>query len=358
MLRSAPVMDMAAVCESVGVGCRESLRDLARISRGRCGQLAASLATPPDSVGADAAAKHRACPPGAVRAAKAQAAGTSAWTARHVTRSVTKAGSVTWSPEPGLPRRVAARLVLAQQRPHKPSVSLAQLADHKSCPPAILVSLSGTDPSVAARLASSMACPPAAMSGLACSHDSVLRSVVARNERCPGVVVEALAADDDRMVRAQAAANWSCPPGLLERRLCADEDASVRERVAANLASRPEVLDRLASDLGFVARHAVSNPCCPTGVLQRCVSDPRPEVRREALSAIESRAGTLAADAADAGSDCVWLAALSVHLNCHPTASRGAVQSSLTAACPRQTGRAQNLPGRLVWMAAAYAFIS
>ena len=263
MLRSAPAMNMAAACESVGVDYRGSRQDLARIGRGRCGQLAASLATPPGSVGADAAAKHRACPPGAVRAAKAQAAGTSAWTARHVTRSVAKAGSVTWSPEPGLQRSVAARPVLDQQRPHKPSVSLAQLADHKSCPPAILVSLSGTDPSVAARLASSMACPPAAMSGLACSHDNVLRAAVARNERCPGVVVEALAADDDRMVRAQA---------------------------AANLASRPEVLDRLASDLdGFVARHAVSNPSCPTGVLQRCVSDPRPEVRREALSALESR---------------------------------------------------------------------
>ena len=288
MLRSAPAMDMAAVCESVVGDYRESRQDLARIGRGRCGQLAASLATPPDSAGAAAAAKHRACPPGAVRAAKAQAAGTSAWTARHVTRSVTKAGSVTWSPEPGLPRSVAARLVLAQQRPHKPSVSLAQLADHKSCPPAILVSLSDTGSSVAARLASSAACAQAAMSGLARSHDRV-RAAVARNDKCPSFVVEALAGDDDRMVREQAAANRSCPPGLLDR-LCADEDASVRERVAANRASRPEVLDRLASDLdAFVARRAVSNPSCPAGVLQRCLSDPRPEVHREALSAIESR---------------------------------------------------------------------
>ena len=231
---------------------------------------------------------HPACPPGAVRAAKAQTAGTSAWAARHVARSVSRAGSVTWSPEPGLPRCAAARLMLAQQRPHEPSVSLA-LADHKSCPPAILVWLSGADSSVAARLASSAVCPPAAMSGLACVHDSALRASVARNDRCPDVVVEALAADDDPMVREQAAANRSCPPGLLDR-LCADEEASVRGRVAANPASRPEVLDRLASDLdAFVARDAVSNPSCPTGVLQRCVSDPRPEVHQEARSALESR---------------------------------------------------------------------
>ena len=287
MLRSAPAMGMAAVCESVSVAYSESRQGLARIGRGRCGQLAASLATSPNSAGAAAAAKHRACPPGAVRAAEAQSAGTSGWTARQMSRVVSRSGSETWSPEPGLPRRVAARLAL--QRPHKPNVSLAQLADHKSCPPAILVSLSGTDPPVATRLASSMACPPAAMSGFACSHDNVLRAAAARNDRCPSVVIEALAADDDRMVRAQAAANRSCPPGLLDR-LCADEDASVRERVAANPASRPEALDRLASDLdAFVARHAVSNPSCPTGVLQRCVSDPRPEVHQEARSALGRR---------------------------------------------------------------------
>ena len=133
------------------------------------------------------------------------------------------ADAETWTTEPCLPRCVAARLMLAPAQPHKPDLSLAQLADHKSCPPAILIGISNKPSadraSVATRLGGNIALPPAAMSGLARDDDSFLRSALARNENCPSVVIAALAADGARNVREQVAANRSCPPELLDR-LC------------------------------------------------------------------------------------------------------------------------------------------
>ena len=146
-------------------------------------------------------------------------------------------------------------------------------AQHRSCPPQVLLELVRRSRSTRRAAAANPACSPEMLAELALDPDLRTRSAAISNPSLPAVALAAVcdpAADIDDAVLA--ASNPNSGPGLA-RRLAASDDDAVAVAAASVRACPTDVLESLAARselLGAVAAHAA----CPVDLLVSAAGQP------------------------------------------------------------------------------------
>ena len=329
-VRSAAAFPAADVADVAGMSTKllaSTLRGLE--SRGRCASAAAAATVHPFREISIPSVAHRACPPGALRAAgidsdietaiaasgnpagwgaslpdwhsdkpttTIQAAGTAMGLPRFATRLAANpdemvraaaAYQARWSPRlaarlgadpselvrtESLAAADAAAMVAAAACDASWGVRQAA-AKHPLCPQPVLRTLAGgTGPDVRAMAVSRVDAADEWITHLSQTGNEQIRAAVARRSDCPEEILEALA-DDDVNIRAAVAANPNCTDDLLER-LSKDGAGYVLESVAENLYCQSWLANQISMSRNGGARTAAAkHPDLPYEAIESLAED-------------------------------------------------------------------------------------